>query len=68
MAKWRELEKRLRKLGFIRGESTRHHTIYNCPCKGSPHSVGIENHPNKEAYAYDFKRKLGPHLEEFGKI
>lgn len=65
---WKSIEKKLRRCGFTKGEKSRHRTIWNCPCTTMEHAVGVENHPNKEAYPYDYKRKLGPHLECFGKI
>lgn len=65
---WRQIERKLRRMGFTPGITTRHRTIWNCPCPTKEHAVGVENHPNKEAYPYDYKRKLGPHLKEFGKI
>ncbi len=65
--KWPQVEKRLRAIGFIEGERTKHHKIMLCPCPNHEHSVGVENHPTKEAYIFDYKRKLGPHLKDFGK-
>lgn len=66
--KWRQIEKKLRRIGFTKGEMSTHRTIWNCPCADKSHAVGVENHPAKEAYPYDYKRKLGPHLKDFGKI
>lgn len=66
--KWRQIEKKLKKIGFCKGEKSKHRTIWNCPCPTKEHPVGVENHPNKEAYPYDYKKKLGPHLKDFGKI
>jgi hypothetical protein len=67
---WRQIEKKLRKIGYTKGESSRHRTIWNCPClsPNNEHAVGVGNHPNQEAYPNDYKRKLGPHLKDFGKI
>lgn len=65
---WRQIEQKLRDIGFTRGEQSKHRKIMLCPCPNHEHSVGVENHPSKEAYPKDYKRKLGPHLKDFGKI
>lgn len=66
--KWKQIERRLKKIGYSKGEKSNHRTIWNCPCFNKEHPVGVENHPSKEAYPYDYKRKLGPHLKQFGHI
>lgn len=66
--KWRQVEKKLRALGFTKGATSRHRTIWNCPCASHEHAVGVENHPSSEAYIFDYKRKLGIHLDDFGKV
>ena len=66
--KWRQVEKRLRRIGYKEGERSRERTIWNCPCPGMVHPVGVGNHPSQEAYPWDYKRKLGSHLKAFGKI
>jgi len=65
---WRQIEKRLRQMKFLKGEKSTHRTLWICPCPSREHVVGVENHPSKEAYPHDYKRKLGLHLKEFGKI
>lgn len=65
---WRQVAQRLRKIGYSEGPSTRHRTIYNCPCPNHDHPVGVGHHPTQEAFPNDYKRKLGPHLKDFGKI
>lgn len=64
---WRQIARKLKKIGFLEGERSKHRTIWNCPCLTKDHPVGVENHPNEEAYPHDYKRKLGPHLKDFGK-
>ncbi len=69
--KWREVIKKLRKIKYREGRRTRHYTIWNCPCEtnaGNAHPVGVGNHLTEDCRFKDFKRQLGPHLKEFGKI
>lgn len=64
--RWREVAQRLTKIGFAPGTRSKHRLMYNCPCNdGQAHPVGVENHPSKEAYPLDYKRKLGPHWDDF---
>ena len=65
---WKQIEKRLKKCGYTKGEQSNHRTIWNCDCPTKEHAVGVENHPTKEAYPYDYNRKMGPHLKCFGRI
>lgn len=68
MAKWRQVEQKLKKIGFTDGERSKHRKIMLCPCPNHEHSVGVMNHPDQEAYIFDYKRKLGLHLADFGKV
>lgn len=69
MAKWRKVLQKLIAIGYTKGVMSKHRTIYNCPCPNHEHPVGVEtNHLCDEAYPYDYKRKLGPHLKDFGKV
>lgn len=63
---WRQVEQRLRKIGYTKGEESKERTIWNCPCEDKAHPVGVGKHPSKEAYFFDYKRKLGPHKKAFG--
>ena len=65
---WRQVSKKLRKVGYTEGARSNERTIWNCPCPDKIHPVGVINHPSKEAFPFDYKRKLGPHLKSFGKI
>ena len=62
---WRQVAKKLRKIGYAEGVRTRERTIYNCPCENKAHPVGVINHPSKEAYPWDYKKKMGPHWKNF---
>jgi len=64
--RWRQVEQKLKDIGFTEGAMSKHRTIWNCPCPSHEHAVGVENHPSKEAYIHDYKRKLGPHRKDFG--
>lgn len=63
-----EISKRLKKIGYIQGTRTRHYTIWNCSCENKLHPVGVGNHPSRESYFKGYKKQLGPHLKDFGKI
>jgi len=72
MAKWAEIVRNLKALGYTEGLRTKEHTLYNCDCKDKSHPVGVINHPNNDSRPYGMKRQLGPHAKEyikrFGKI
>ncbi|OGE00047.1 hypothetical protein A3J17_05170 [Candidatus Curtissbacteria bacterium RIFCSPLOWO2_02_FULL_40_11] len=62
---WRQVERKLRKINYTKGERSKERIIYNCPCPDKSHPVGVGLHPSQEAYPHDYKRKLGPHLDDF---
>lgn len=66
--KWRQIEKRLKKIKYVPGEKSRERVIWNCPCLDKAHPVSVGLHPSQEAYPYDLKKQLGPHKEEFDHI
>jgi len=63
-----EIIKRLKRIGYKPGVSTRHTQIWNCPCPDMSHPVGVGHHPARESYFKGYKKQLGPHLKDFGKI
>lgn len=66
--KWRQIENRLRKIHYSPGERSSERVIWNCPCLNKAHPVSVGLHPSKEAYPFDLKRQLGPHLKQFGHV
>jgi len=63
-----EIIKRLKKIGYKEGTRVTHYTFWNCPCKENAHPVGVGNQPSKESYFKGYKKQLGSHAKEFGKI
>lgn len=63
-----EIAKRLKKIGYIEGARVRHYTIWNCPCADKSHPVGVGNQPAKESYFKGYKKQLGLHARDFGKV
>lgn len=66
--RWNEVIKKLKKIKYKEGTRTRHYTIWNCSCQDKNHPVGVGNHLTEECRFGGFKRQLGPHAKEFGKI
>jgi len=61
-----EIIKRLKKIGFTKGRTSRHSTMWNCPCSEKNHVVGVGNHPSDECWFLpQVHKRLGPHIGEF---
>lgn len=59
-----EIIKKLKKIKFTKGKTSRHITFWNC--SDGKHTVGVGNHPSKECrFLNSILKDLGPHKKDF---